>query len=83
MLAVAKSTDVPRAPAADMFEMGVTVQVLAKERCLPSERSDWTPCIVAMQAWRVAHGERAKVEEILGQTIEAAWASAERSRRAA
>jgi len=86
LLAAAGVADVAMAPAADMFEMGVRVQVLKRGTLFASRaRRLWELYRAYESLDAMPDGERERLErEILGQPIDAVWAETERfwSRRA-
>jgi trans-AT polyketide synthase/acyltransferase/oxidoreductase domain-containing protein len=78
MLAQAGFADVGMAPAGDMFEQGAEVQVLKRGTLFPQRAS-------RLREWYRRHDrledlpadERAELDKILGQPVEAVWASCE------
>jgi PfaD family protein len=77
MLAGAGLADVTMAPAADMFEMGVEVQVLKRGTMFAVRARKLWELYRAHQSWdEVAAPEQRKVEaDILRSTFDEAWAS--------
>src|SRR5204862_4599035 len=77
LLTQAQMTDVAMAPAADMFEMGVKVQVLKRGTLFAARAHklyDVYKANASLEA--IPSSERAKLErEILGGTIDEVWAS--------
>lgn len=79
MLAEARQADVARAPAADMFEMGVTVQVLKRGTMFPMRASKlyelYRKC-ASMDD--IPAEERAKLEQqTFRKSLDAVWADCE------
>jgi PfaD family protein len=77
LLAEAALGDVMMAPAADMFEMGVKVQVLKRGTMFASRAHKLYDVYRAHASWdAVSSSERAKIErEILGGPFDAIWSS--------
>lgn len=75
MLAQAASTDVRMAPAADMFEMGVEVQVLKRGTMFPMRARKLYNLYQAHDSVESINGKtRQELEEkILGRSIDAVW----------
>lgn len=75
MLAQASQTDVTDAPAADMFEQGVKVQVLKKGTRFPERAEKLYKLFKQYQSIdAIPTGERDKIEEtIFRDTLEAVW----------
>jgi PfaD family protein len=80
MLAKADVADVAMAPAADMFEMGVEVQVLKRGSMFASRAHRLREVYRGHGSLEeMSAAERAKLEkETLGVTLDAAWAECER-----
>lgn len=77
MLAQAGIADVTMAPAADMFEMGVEVQVLGRGTMFAARARKLFELYRSAASWEaVAPGEQQKVEkDLLRQPFAEAWAS--------
>lgn len=75
MLAQADAADVAVAPAADMFEMGVTVQVLARGSLFaPRARKLWDLFSRYDALEAIPADVRARIEEgVLGATLDEVW----------
>lgn len=74
MLARAAATDVALAPSADMFELGAQVQVLRRETLFAPRAGrlwEWYRRHDAVE--QLSAEERAELEQILGQSVDAAW----------
>jgi PfaD family protein len=74
MLADAESTDVAMAPAADMFEQGVEVQVLQRGTMFAS-RGAWLYELYKSHGSvdEISEADRERLEEILQGTVEEVW----------
>ena len=75
MLAAADMADVAVAPAADMFELGITVQVLARGSLFaPRARRLWDLFSRYDALEAIPAGERRRLEdEVLGASLDAVW----------
>lgn len=80
MLALAEIADVAMAPAADMFEMGVEVQVLKRGTMFAARAQRLHELYQHYTAWTsIPADERAKVEQqILRGSFDTIWAGTER-----
>lgn len=78
LLAQVRLGDVTMAPAADMFELGVEVQVL-KRGSLFAQRAHKLYALYRQynSLWDIPEGDRTVVEGFLKNTLEDAWASTE------
>jgi len=79
LLATAEPADVAMAPAADMFEMGVKLQVLRRGTMFASRAQKLWELYRSYTAYEdIPQAERAWVEKnVLGQPYEAVWAETE------
>ena len=75
LLAAAAQTDVARAPAADMFEMGVTVQVLKKGVRFAERAARLMELYKAHESLEaIPDGDRRKLEEtVFRMSLDAVW----------
>ncbi len=80
MLLQADLADVIMAPAADMFEMGVKVQVLKRGTMFGNRALKLYDLYVAHPSWEsIPAGERARIEkELLHTSFEEVWAGTEK-----
>ncbi len=76
LLAKAGPADVAMAPAADMFEQGVEVQVLKRGTLFAMRARKFHAFYKAGASFEtLGQKDRAWVEDVLGESFEAAWAS--------
>ncbi|MGI9449328.1 MAG: PfaD family polyunsaturated fatty acid/polyketide biosynthesis protein [Geminicoccaceae bacterium] len=79
MLAEAAPTDVMMAPAADMFEQGVRVQVLKRSTMFPMRAEKLYRLYRSGAAYEeLSQGDREWLDDLLGESFESAWAATER-----
>lgn len=79
LLALAESTDVAMAPASDMFEMGVTVQVLKRGTMFAQRGQRLWQFYRRYSSFEEAPAEELKTLEktVLGRSVEDIWADTE------